>query len=125
MEETPRAPSEEAALTKDDRTWGTICHLAGLAGLVVPLGNVIGPLVVWRLKREDSAFVDDQGREAVNFHITVLILLVLCVPLVLVIIGFVLAGVIGIYALVMTAVAAIRANEGVRYRYPLTLRLIQ
>jgi uncharacterized Tic20 family protein len=58
-------------IDKDARTWATICHLSALIMLVgVPLGNILGPLVVWLAKRQESEFVDDQGKEALNFQIT-------------------------------------------------------
>jgi len=56
--------------TKDDRTWAMLCHLSGLAGYVVPFGNIFGPLIIWLIKRDQSWFVDDQGKEALNFQIS-------------------------------------------------------
>lgn len=101
------------------------CHLLALAGFVVPLGNVIGPLVLWQVKKDESGFVDDQGKEAVNFNITIAIAGFVAFVLTFLFIGFILLPVIGIFWLVMTIIAAMKASEGQTYRYPFTLRLIK
>jgi uncharacterized Tic20 family protein len=71
------------------------------------------------------AFVDDQGKEALNFQITVFGAAVISFFLMFILIGFLLIFVVGLGALVLTIIAAIKANEGVAYRYPLTIRLIK
>ena len=54
--------------------WAGFCHLAALAGYVVPMvGNIVGPLVVWLMKKEEYPLVDDQGKESINFQISILI----------------------------------------------------
>lgn len=58
------------ALTEEDRTWGMICHLSGFAGYVVPLGQIVAPLIIWLIRRDKSAFVDNQGKEALNAQIS-------------------------------------------------------
>ena len=63
----------DGAPPKEERNLGMACHLLALAGLVLPLGNIIGPLIMWLVKREESAFVDEQGKEALNFNITIAI----------------------------------------------------
>jgi uncharacterized Tic20 family protein len=113
------------AVTQDERTWGMLAHLSAFLGLVVPLGNFIAPLVIWLVKRDQSAFVGEHAREALNFNITVGIVAVVCWILVFVFIGLLLFVALGLYWLVMTIVAAIKANEGSVYRYPLTLRFVK
>ena len=113
------------AMTQDDRTWGMLAHLSAFAFFICPLGNVIGPLIVWLVKRDQSQFVADQGKEALNFNISVLLAAVACGLLVLVFIGILLGVALFVFWLVMTIVAGIRASEGVLYRYPFTLRLIK
>ncbi len=110
---------------KEARMWATVCHLAAFGAFLLPFfGNIIIPLIVWLLKRESHPFVDDQGREALNFQITITLLVFVGVLLCFVLIGFLLLPALGIYAVIMTIIAAIRANEGVAYRYPFTLRLL-
>jgi uncharacterized Tic20 family protein len=111
--------------TPDERTWGMIAHLSALAGFVVPFGNILGPLVVWLAKREQSIFVATEAKEALNFNITVAIGGVVCFVLLQVFIGVLLAALLAMFWLVMTIVAGLKANEGVAYRHPFTLRLVK
>jgi uncharacterized protein len=107
------------------RQWGMFAHLAALAGFVIPFGNLIGPLVVWQMKKNEMPFVDDQGKESLNFQITVAIAVVVCVLLMVILIGALLLPLVGIGALILTIIGAIKANAGERYRYPFALRLIK
>ncbi|MGO1540802.1 MAG: DUF4870 domain-containing protein [Luteimonas sp.] len=126
-------PDSPGGINSDERQWAMFAHLSALAGLVTGgLGCFLGPLVIWLVKRETMPFVDDQGKEALNFNITVfgvsVILWVLGTILLVILIGFLFylaAFAVGIYWLVMTIIAGIKANEGVAYRYPLTLRLVK
>lgn len=111
--------------TKDEMTMGMLCHVLALAGYIIPLGNVIGPLVIWLVKKDQSAFVDDQGKESLNFQITVLIATVISIALLCVGIGVILLPVVGIVALVFIIIAAVQASKGERYRYPMTIRFIK
>lgn len=76
------------AISKEERTWGMVCHLAALAGYLFPFGNIIGPLIVWLIKKEEMPFVADQGKESLNFQITMAILTAICIVLVFVMVGF-------------------------------------
>ena len=111
--------------TQDERTWGMLAHLTAFSGFLIPLGSVIAPLIVWLIKRDQSEFVADQGKEALNFNLSVLLAGVVCGILVWIFIGILLGVALFFYWLAMTIVAAIKANEGMRYRYPFTLRLIK
>jgi uncharacterized protein len=118
--------SDLSAPTENERTWAMLAHLSALAGLVMPLiGIVIGPLVVWLARRDESPFVAEHAREALNFNITVLIGAVVCALLMLVFVGFLLGTALFIAWLVMTLVAAIKASEGRTYQYPFSLRLVK
>ena len=113
---------------KDARMWAMFCHLAGLAGMVIPgIGCVIGPLVLWLIKKEEFPFVDEQGKEALNFQITMLIYGVVAGLLCFVCIGLLLAPALAIADLVLLIIAAIKANDGYHYRYPkyFIIRLIK
>lgn len=118
-------PPSAGSPSADEKTWGMIAHLAWLAGFVIPFGNVLGPLVVWLVKKETMPFVADQGREALNFQITVLIAALISCVLMFVVIGFFLLLVIGIGSLVLSIIAAMKAQNGEAYRYPVALRLIK
>ena len=117
-------------IPKDARMWAMFCHLAGLAGLlpVLPaLGSIVAPLVIWQIKKDDFEFVDEQGKEAVNFQISMLLYaligsiacLVTCVGAALI---PVVIAVVGIVDLIFLLIAAVRANNGQHYRYPLAIR---
>jgi uncharacterized protein len=112
--------------TQDDKTWGMLAHISAFSLFLIPmLGCVLGPLIVWLLKRDQSEFVTDQGKEALNFNISFLLAGCVCGALVFVLIGILLGVALFFYWLAMTIVAGIKASEGVRYRYPFTLRLIK
>jgi uncharacterized Tic20 family protein len=114
------------ALTENERTWGMLAHLSALVGVAVPLfGCVLGPLVVWLGRRDQSSFVEGQAKEALNFNISVFLASVVCLLLMLVFIGFILGAALFVAWLVMTLTAAIKASEGVAYRYPFSLRLVK
>jgi len=119
------AGSEADAPDSQERQAAMFTHLSGLAGFLIPFGNVIAPLIIWQIKKDQMPFVDDQGKEAVNFQITVTIAVLICLVLTVILIGLLLLPLVAIGALVLTIIAAVRANEGARYRYPLTLRLIR
>ena len=107
------------------RQWGMFAHLASLAGFIIPFGNFVGPLVVWLMKKDTMPFVNDQGKESMNFQITVLIAAIIAGATICIGIGFVLLPLVGIAAAILAIMAGIKANEGVPYRYPFTLRLIK
>jgi uncharacterized protein len=111
---------------KDARTLGMVCHLSALIGLLgIPLLNIVGPLAVWLWRKDKYVFVDDQGKESLNFQITMTLLGIVAGILTLILIGWVLLGIIWIVNLVLVIIAASKANKGEAYRYPLNLRLIR
>lgn len=111
---------------KEARNWATVCHLGGLAFYVLPaLGHIVVPLVVWLLKKNDFAFVDDQGKEALNFQISVTLYLIVAAISVLACIGFVLVPVVLVAQVVLAILAAVRTSNGEYYRYPLTIRFVK
>ncbi len=122
----PSASAEETseAVSAQERQWGMFAHLAALAGFIIPFGNIIGPLIIWQVKKNEMPFVDSQGREALNFQITVTIAFVVCFLLSFILIGFLLMPIVGIGALVLAIIAAIQANQGVDYQYPVNWRLV-
>jgi uncharacterized protein len=119
----PSGPQVDSGreMNPDARMWAMFCHLAAFAGLVplvLVIGCVIGPLVVWLLKKNDFPFVDEQGKEAVNFQLTMLLLL-LALPLTCV--GIILMPAVPIVDFIFVVIAAIKADDGYHYRYPYPL----
>jgi uncharacterized Tic20 family protein len=123
---SPPPPSEPAPHSSDEKMWAMVCHLSALAGYVgVPLGHILGPMVVWLIKKDDYPLVEDQGREALNFQISFTIYAVLCIPLMIILIGIPLLIALAIFNVVVIVIAAVKADEGAAYRYPLCIRLIK
>ncbi|WP_224360996.1 DUF4870 domain-containing protein [Hyalangium versicolor] len=112
------------APTQDEKTWGMLAHLSALiAGLFgFPF---LGPLIVWLTKGKESKWVEAHSKEALNFSITATVAIWVSAILMLCIVGFVLLPVVGIAALVLTIMAALKANNGEMYRYPATVRLVK
>lgn len=110
---------------KNENTLGILCHLLALAGFAVPFGNILGPLILWLVKRADSPYLDAAGKEAVNFNISWAIYAAVAAFSIFALIGFILFPAVCIAWLIMVIVASIKASEGKLYRYPLTIRLIK
>lgn len=110
---------------KEARTWAMLCHLGALAGYIIPFGHIIAPLVIWLIKKDESPLVDDQGKESLNFQISLTIYAVIAGLLTLVVIGFILLIALGIFDLIVVIIAAVKANDGEKYRYPLCIRFIK
>ena len=121
----PPEPCAEAD-TSAQRNWAAACHLAALCGYAsVPLGFFLGPLIVWAVRRDRYPLVDDQGKEAVNFQLSVLLYTLACIPLICVCVGIVLLVLLAVLQFVLIIVAAVRASSGERYRYPFTIRFLK
>ncbi len=119
-------PGLESPPSQDERTWGMLSHLSAFVGLVVPFfGAILAPLVIWLSWRDRSPFVGEQAKEALNFNLSVAIGWLVCGLLTVVFIGILLGIVLFFCWLALTILAAIRASEGVPYRYPLNLRLVR
>jgi len=130
--EPPVAPPVSSGATNDERQWALFTHLSALLGFLIPFGNVLGPLIFWQIKKNESSFIDDQGKEALNFQITFSLVMIGLVfvgtILLVVLIGFIFyiaAFVAGVAWLVLSILAGIRANNGEYYRYPWTWRLVK
>lgn len=111
--------------SKESRLWGMLAHLAGLLGCVIPfMGGVLGPLAVWLLKKDEFPNVDRQGREALNFQISVAIYEAIAFALIFFVIGVPLLVLVEAFQIAFTIVAAVKASDGIYYRYPLTIRFL-
>jgi uncharacterized Tic20 family protein len=131
----PNTSSAET-VSAEERQWGMFAHLSMLAaGLLTSVlggwGWFLGPLIIWLMKKDTMPFVADQAKEALNFSIVVTLafLILMALGLLTLGIGFLIAMplmvIIGIAALVLTIIAAMKANEGIRYRYPFNIRFIK
>ncbi len=119
------AESPFGALTSEEKTAGMLCHLLALCGLLpIPFAAIIGPLIFWIIKKDTSPFVDDQGKESLNFQISIAIYLICCIPLIFIVIGILFMIVIGIGSTIMVIVASVRTASGRVHRYPMTIRFL-
>ena len=116
----PLPESPMGAPTKDECTMAMLAHLLGA------LLSFIGPLIIWLMKKDESAFVNDQGKEALNFQLTLLIAHVMCFAAAVFSCGFLsfLPMVPAVCGLVFGILGCVEANKGVAYRYPLNIRMI-
>jgi uncharacterized Tic20 family protein len=121
----PPAPTPVVRDDSQERTFAMLCHLSAFAALLgIPFGNILGPLVVWLIKREEFPLVDDQGKESLNFQISATIYAIVSAILILVIVGIFLLIALAVFWLTIVIVACVKANQGERFRYPLTIRFI-
>jgi len=111
--------TEKAVLSKDATNIAMLCHLLGI------FTGFVGPLIIWLVKKDDDSFIDEQGKEALNFQITVLLVMIVSGLLCLGCIGFVLLPLVWITNLVFCVIASIKASNGQAYRYPLAIRFVK
>ncbi|MFA6723465.1 MAG: DUF4870 domain-containing protein [Lentisphaeria bacterium] len=123
----PAATPVQAQLVPDDheKQLGLLLHLSFFAGFIVPIASILVPLIIWLLKRDNSKFIDDTGKEVLNFQISLFIYSIIAGVLCLLLIGFLLLFIIFIAAIVCAIQGAIKANQGETYRYPYILRLLK
>lgn len=106
--------------------WGMLCHLIALSGILgVPFGHLLGPFVIWLWKRHDHPFIDEQGRESLNFQISMTIYALLAAFLIFVVVGIMLLIILAVMDLILVIIASARVSNGKSYRYPLTIRFIK
>lgn len=133
---SPPPPAAPAPLPNPEaqaRTWNMLCHMSALAGFIgIPLGNILGPLIVWQIKKNEIPSVDAHGKASLNFQITVLLAMLVTLPVMFVgmlfCVGWLLLPVvilIGLAALIFPIIAGIKANNGENYKYPFSLELIK
>jgi uncharacterized protein len=113
-------------LQSEARTWAMLTHLVALCGFIgVPFGHIIGPLVVWLVKKDQFPLVDDQGKESLNFQISMTIYGIVAGILSFVVIGIPLLIALVLADIVLVIIASVAANQGQLYRYPLTIKFLK
>lgn len=114
-------PAPPAGASQEDKTLAMLTHLSGI------ILSFIVPLIIWLTNKDkaDKGFLNDQAREALNFQITLLIIYVVGTILTVILIGALINLVAWLTCIILSILAALKANEGVAYRYPFALRLIK
>ena len=108
-----------------ERQWALICHLSALCGYFIPFGNLIAPIVIWSMKKDEFPMVDEHGKEVINFQISFTVWILIAVLFVFLLVGIPILIALLIAQLVFIIIAAIKADSGVLYRYPLTIRFLK
>jgi len=120
----PQNPQPPAL--RQDRTLDVTCHFLSFAGLIgIPFGNILGPLVLWAIKKDEMPSVNEHGKESINFQISMTIYTIIAGLSILLAIGIVLLPAIIVLNLVLVIIAGVKAANGEFYRYPLTIRFIK
>ena len=118
-------PMETSTTSSNVRTWTVLCHASALAGLFFHfLGHLLGPLIVWLVKRGDSAEIDAHGKESLNFQTSMLIYDAIAAILCIVLIGIPILIALWVLNTVFVIIASVKASERTLYRYPFTIRFI-
>lgn len=112
------APGQQPMTPNDERLWAMLAHLSIVAF------SIIAPIIILAALGKRSQFVSDQAKEALNFHLTVLIAAIVSAILIIVLVGFVLLAIVGIGSLVLGIIAALKAYDGEAYRYPVCIRFL-
>jgi uncharacterized Tic20 family protein len=126
-DQNPRPVPVVPLSQSDERLWAVLTHISALIGIVIGVGFIgwLGPLIILLVFRDRSAFVTEHAKATLNFQITMLIAAVVAVLLWVVAIGFLLTAAIYVVVIVFSIIAAVAANRGQPYTYPLSFRFLK
>ncbi len=114
------------SVEKQARIWGMLCHLTALLGLTgVPFGHILGPLLVWLYKKKEYPFVNEQGKEALNFQLSMTVYALIAALMIFIKLGMILLFILAAVNMFLVIIAALRANSGDIFRYPFKIRFIK
>jgi uncharacterized Tic20 family protein len=116
---------ENRVLSETERNWAMLCHLTAFAGFFFPFGGIIGPLICWLTRRDESSWVNINGKASLNFQLSMLLYIVLAIPLCFIIIGIPIIMLLGTLKVICVIIASVRAPKGELFRYPLVIPFIQ
>jgi uncharacterized Tic20 family protein len=116
---------EKRILTESERNWAMFCHLSAFAGFFFPFGGIIGPLICWLTRKDESAWVDENGKSSMNFELSILLYTVLSIPLCFLLIGFLILGFLVTLKVICIIIASVKASKGEKFKYPLSIPFIQ
>ena len=119
------ATSTDSGLSKDSLNMGMLCHLLAFCGIVVPFGTILGPLVMWLVKKDADPYVDQQGKESLNFQISMMIYFIASFILLFAVIGAFLMPIVILANIVLTIIGTVKASKGEPWQYPITIRMIK
>jgi uncharacterized protein len=110
---------------QDERMWAMFCHLSAFAGYIVPFGSILGPLIIWSIKKEQYPAIDQHGKDALNFQISIAIYMIISAILIIILVGIFMLIALWVFQTVMIIIASIKANNGEEFKYPLSMHFIK
>lgn len=116
---------ENRVLSETERNWSMLCHLSAFAGFFFPFGGVIGPLICWLTKRDESSWVNDNGKASLNFQLSMLLYMILVIPLCFILVGIPIIIFLVVLKVICIIIASVKAPKGELFRYPLAIPFIQ
>jgi len=125
MPEIKEKPTNINLPSKIERTWAMLCHVSIFIGMIIPFGNILAPLVIWLIKKDEMSFVKDQGIQVLNFQISMTIYLILSIFLIILLIGIPIIFGLFIINFISTIIGAIQSNDGKFYRYSFSIQFIK
>jgi hypothetical protein len=116
---------ENRILSETERNWSMLCHLSAFAGFFFPFGGIIGPLICWLTRRDESSWVNINGKASLNFQLSMLLYMFLTIPLCFIIIGIPIIVALGTIKVICVIIASVKAPKGELFKYPLVIPFIQ
>lgn len=116
---------ENKGLSETERNWAMLCHLSAFAGFFFPFGGIIGPIICWLTRRDDSVWVNINGKNSLNFQLSMLLYIVLAIPLIFIVIGIPIIIMLGTLKVICIIIASVKAGKGELFSYPLLIPFIQ
>ena len=112
-------------LSETERNWAMLCHLSAFAGYFFPFGGIIGPLICWLTRKDESQWVDQNGKQSMNFQLSITLYMVLAIPLCFILIGIPIVIFLGFLEVICIIIASVKASKGEEFKYPVTIPFIQ
>jgi len=119
------AREEARVLSETERNWAMLCHLSAFAGFFFPFGGIIGPLVCWLTRKDESAWIDINGKASMNFQLSILLYMVLVIPLLFILVGIPIMMFLVALKIVCIIIASVKGSKGEKFKYPLSIPFIQ
>ena len=117
--------NEIRVFSDSEKNWAMACHLSAFAGFFFPFGGIIGPLICWLSKKDDSQWVDQNGKASLNFQLSMLLYMVLAAPLCIIIIGIPIVIFLVLLKIICVIIGSVKGAKGEEFRYPLAIPFIQ
>jgi len=112
-------------LSESERNWAMLCHLSAFAGFFFPFGSIIGPLICWLSRKDESEWVNENGKSSMNFQLSILLYIILAIPLCFILIGIPIIIFLEILKVICIIIGSVKSSKGEKFRYPLSIPFIQ